>query len=411
MTIVVHKYGGSSVATPEKLGSIADRVVDARRNGTSPVVVVSAMGGTTDKLLSLAQEVSPNTHRRELDMILTAGERISMALLAMAINDRGFQALSLTGSQAGIITTTDHNRARIIEVRPVRVHQALQAGQIVIVGGFAGVSTDKEVTTLGRGGSDTTAIALAAALDAASCDIFSDVDGVFSADPRVVSDAARIDRLASGEALEMGLRGARVLAPEAVDYARRHGVQLHARSSFETGPGTVITEAPSPGTGRAVAIAADPGVVPIKLSGPTDILLSLLDQLNAGVLVCRDLLLDCGTDKASAELRIDTRNTQDWQSVIAELSQQANRLGAHLQSFAELGTVTVIGEGIAEQASSWQIARSELQKLQLTPRRLSSNAWGISAEVPVARLDELTRAWHTAFPGLSSPPGEGLIDD
>ena len=206
MSIVVHKYGGSSVATPERLKSIADRIVEHHRAGLLPVVVVSAMGRTTDALLALTREVSEAPHRRELDMILTAGERISMALLAMAIGDRGLEAVSFTGSQAGIITTTDHNCARIIEVRPIRVLEAIDQGKVVIVGGFAGVSTDKEVTTLGRGGSDTTAIALAAALQAESCDIFSDVDGVYTADPKLVEQAERIDRLAAGEILELGLR-------------------------------------------------------------------------------------------------------------------------------------------------------------------------------------------------------------
>jgi aspartate kinase len=401
VTIVVHKYGGSSVATPDRLKAIAERVVDEKRKGLQPVVVVSAMGRTTDALLALVREVSDAQHRRELDMILTAGERISMALLAMAIGDQGCEAVSLTGSQAGIITTTDHNRARIIEVRPVRVHEALEQGRIVIVGGFAGVSTDKEVTTLGRGGSDTTAIALAAALQAETCDIFSDVDGIYSADPKVVDDARRIDRLAAGEALEMGLRGARVLAPEAVDYARRHSVTLHARSSFTAGSGTVITSAPQPGTGRAVAIAADDSVVPIRLEGSEQALSTLLDTLSGCPLVCRDICRTDDADISTCELRLDTRNTRDWQELVSELTQRAQAEGATLRAFADHGTVSVVGEGIAEQDRCWQIAREELQILGIRPRRLSSTAWGITAEIPRARLDEVVRAWHRAFPGLT----------
>lgn len=401
MTIVVHKYGGSSVATPERLQAIADRVVDERRKGLQPVVVVSAMGRTTDALLALTREVSEASHRRELDMILTAGERISMALLAMAIRDRGCEAVSLTGSQAGIITTTDHNRARIIEVRPVRVHEALEQGRIVIVGGFAGVSTDKEVTTLGRGGSDTTAIALAAALQAQSCDIFSDVDGVYSADPKVVDDARKIDRLAAGEALEMGLRGARVLAPEAVDYARRHGVTLHARSSFSEGSGTVITNEPSPGTGRAVAIAADDSVVPVRLEGSERALAILLDALDSSALVYRDICRSNETHVSVCELQLETRNTADWQVLLAEIEAISSAQGAVLQAFPDHGTVSVVGEGIAEQKPCWQIARRELQRLGVEPRRLSSTSWGITAEVPRSRLPEVVRAWHRAFPGLA----------
>jgi len=400
VTIVVHKYGGSSVATPDRLKAIAERVVDEKRQGHQPVVVVSAMGRTTDALLALVREVSDAQHRRELDMILTAGERISMALLAMAIGDQGCEAVSLTGSQAGIITTTDHNRARIIEVRPVRVHEALEQGRIVIVGGFAGVSTDKEVTTLGRGGSDTTAIALAAALQAETCDIFSDVDGVYSADPRVVDDARKIDQLAAGEALEMGLRGARVLAPEAVDYARRHGVTLHARSSFTDGSGTVITNAPKPGTGRAVAIAADDTVVPVRIQGSEQALSVLLDALDACPLVCRDICRTDDADDSTCELRLDTRNTADWQGLLNELSERAEATGATLRAFTDHGTVSVVGEGIAEQSRCWQIAREQLAILGVQPRRLSSTSWGITAEVPRERLEEIVRAWHQAFPGL-----------
>jgi len=402
VTIVVHKYGGSSVATPERLQAVADRIVEQRREGLLPVVVVSAMGRTTDALLALCREVSETPHRRELDMILTAGERISMALLAMAIGDRGFEAVSFTGSQAGIITTTDHNRARIIEVRPVRVHEAIQQGRIVIVGGFSGVSTDKEVTTLGRGGSDTTAIALAAALGAESCEIFSDVDGVYTADPQVVEGATLIDRLAAGEALEMGLRGARVLAPEAVDYARRHGVTLQARASFQEGAGTVITSAPHPGTGRAVAVCADPLALPVTLEGPAEAVSMLLASLDSLGLVARDIDL-CNQSSASrCELCLDTRNTPNLEAAVASLAASAEAAGVQLRSYPEHGTATVVGEGIAEQGRCWQIAEQELSALGVAVRRISGSPWGITAEVPRSRLDEVVRAWHSAFPGLNA---------
>ena len=404
MTIIVHKYGGSSVATPERLQVIAKRVVQEKQRGLQPVVVVSAMGRTTDALLGLAREISDKPHRRELDMILTAGERISMALLAMAIGDLGCKAVSLTGSQAGIITTTDHNHARIIEVRPLRVHEALERGQIVIVGGFAGVSTDKEVTTLGRGGSDTTAIALAAALEARECDIFSDVDGIYSADPRVVDEARRIDQLACGEALEMGLRGARVLAPEAVDYARRHGVTLHARSSFTAGSGTVITNAPRPGTGRAVAVAANESVVPVRIEGPAAAVSAVLDALDLSALSCSDFCQQNDDELSSCELRLDTQNTADWQSRLDELKTLATAHGGALHAFPEHGTVSVVGEGIAEQGPCWRIARQQLQQLSITPRRLSSTAWSITAEIPRSRISDVVRAWHGAFPGLTNSP-------
>ena len=400
MAIVVQKYGGSSVATPERLCAVADRIVAARQAGDLPVVVVSAMGKTTDGLVALASEVSPHSHRREMDMILTAGERISMALLAMAVRDRGCDAISLTGSQAGIITNTDHNQARIIEVRPVRVHEALEAGQVVIVGGFAGVSTAKEVTTLGRGGSDTTAIALAAALDAASCDIFSDVEGIYTADPRVVSDAKLIDQVSHGEILEMGVRGARVLAPEAIDYARRHGIVVHARSSFSEGRGTVVTEAPRPGVGRAVGVAGDREALPSTFRGSAATLSFLLGRLETLGLTWKDLRVAGADESQTAELVLDTRNTPDAEGLLSRLVEELPE-GAELSWRPEMATVTVVGEGLAERRACWEIARSSLADAGVRPHSVVGSAWGITAEVPREKLDSVIRNWHDAFPGLS----------
>jgi aspartate kinase len=240
MTLVVQKYGGTSVAGPERIRRVADRVVSAAAAGTQVCVVVSAMGNTTDELLELASEVSASPHPRERDMLLTAGERISMALLSMAINDLGREAVSFTGSQAGIVTDTAHGRARIVAMRSDRVRDALDAGRIVIVAGFQGVSTTFDVTTLGRGGSDTTAVALAAALGADVGEIYTDVDGVFTADPRLVPGARKLDTLTYEEMLDLAACGARVLMLRSVEYARNHGVPLHVRSSFSDAEGTRI---------------------------------------------------------------------------------------------------------------------------------------------------------------------------
>ena len=245
MSLVVQKYGGSSVGDAEKIKRVAQRIVDARRDGHDVVVVVSAMGDSTDELLDLAQQVSPLPPPRELDMLLTAGERISMALLAMAIANLGFEARSFTGSQAGVITDSSHGRARIIDVTPGRIRTALDAGYIAIVAGFQGVSQDtKDITTLGRGGSDTTAVALAAALDAEVCEIYTDVDGVYSADPRIVPTARRLDRISYEEMLEMAASGAKVLMLRCVEYARRYGVRVHVRSSFSERTGTWVVAVP-----------------------------------------------------------------------------------------------------------------------------------------------------------------------
>ena len=241
MGLVVQKYGGSSVANPERIKRVAERIVATRRAGNDVVVVVSAMGDTTDDLLDMAQQVSPVADGRELDMLLTAGERISMALLAMAVNALGYTAQSFTGSQAGVLTTAAHGRARIIDVTPGRIQASVAGGNVAIVAGFQGVSQDtKDITTLGRGGSDTTAVALAAALKADVCEIYSDVDGVFTADPRIVPNARRLDTITYEEMLEMAACGAKILMLRCVEYGRRYQVPIHVRSSFSTKPGTIV---------------------------------------------------------------------------------------------------------------------------------------------------------------------------
>jgi aspartate kinase len=241
--LVVQKYGGSSVADAEGIKRVAKRIVDTRKAGHDVVVAVSAMGDTTDELVDLAQQVTPLPPGRELDMLLTAGERISMALLAMAIANLGHQARSYTGSQAGVITDSTHGKARIIDVTPGRIRSALDEGAVVIVAGFQGVSQDtKEITTLGRGGTDTTAVALAAALGAEVCEIYTDVDGVFTADPRIVPSARRLPRISYEEMLEMAACGAKVLHLRCVEYARRYGIPVHVRSSFSQRDGTRVTD-------------------------------------------------------------------------------------------------------------------------------------------------------------------------
>ena len=243
MGLIVQKYGGSSVADAEGMKRVAARIVASKRDGNQVVVVVSAMGDTTDELIDLANQITPIPTGRELDMLLTAGERISMALLAMAISNLGHEARSFTGSQAGVITDSAHGRARIIDVTPGRIQEALEEGAIAIVAGFQGISQDtKDVTTLGRGGSDTTAVALAAALDADVCEIYTDVDGVFSADPRVVPAARKLKTVTYDEMLELAASGAKVLHLRCVEYARRYDLPIHVRSSFTTNEGTWVVK-------------------------------------------------------------------------------------------------------------------------------------------------------------------------
>ena len=242
MPIVVQKYGGTSVGDTDRISSVADRIVRAREQGQDVVAVVSAMGETTDDLLEKASDITPLPEPRELDMLLTAGERIAMSLLAIAVNARGCKAASYTGSQAGIITDTQHGKARIVEIRPQRIKQSLDAGNVVILAGFQGLSTDYDITTLGRGGSDTTAVAMAAALGADVCEIYTDVDGVFTADPRTHPEARKIDHISYEEMLELAAAGARVLQLRCVEYARRHGVKIHVRNAQGDQPGTWVDE-------------------------------------------------------------------------------------------------------------------------------------------------------------------------
>ncbi|MFD8456951.1 aspartate kinase [Streptomyces antimycoticus] len=251
MGLVVQKYGGSSVSDAEGIKRVAKRIVEAKKNGHQVVVVVSAMGDTTDELIDLAEQVSPIPTGREFDMLLTAGERISMALLAMAIKNLGHEALSFTGSQAGVITDAVHNKARIIDVTPGRIRDALELGAVAIVAGFQGVSQkSKDITTLGRGGSDTTAVALAAALDAEVCEIYTDVDGVFTADPRVVKKARKINEIPYEDMLEFAASGSKVLHLRCVEYARRYNIPIHVRSSFSGHQGTWVRNRPEAGEGE-----------------------------------------------------------------------------------------------------------------------------------------------------------------
>src|SRR3954462_1552398 len=242
MALVVQKFGGTSVADPDRIRAVADHVARTRREGDDVVVVVSAMGKSTDELVRLAHAVADRPDGRELDMLLTAGERISMALVTMAVEALGVPAMSFTGSQAGIVTDTEHNRAKIIEVKGDRIREALAAGNVAIVAGFQGVSTDREVTTMGRGASDLTAVALAAALGAEVCEIYTDVEGVYTADPRIVPLARKLARVSFDEMLEMAATGGRVLALRSVEFARNHRVKVHVRSSFTWAPGTWVAE-------------------------------------------------------------------------------------------------------------------------------------------------------------------------
>jgi aspartate kinase len=382
MATVVQKYGGSSVADVEKMRKVAAKVAAARRAGSDVCVVVSAMGHTTDELLALAKQVSPAPPRRELDMLLSAGERISMALLSMALHDLGVDAISFTGSQSGIITTDAHAAARIVEVRPFRVKEELARGKVVIVAGFQGVSTKKEVTTLGRGGSDTTAVALAAALDA-DCEIYSDVAGVFTADPRVVPSARRLDALSYDEMQELAQAGAKVLNAQAVEFAKEKGIAIHARSTFGGTEETVVRGGTHPERIAGVATQKELAL----LCFPAEALRAVLERLESRGAVAAEI----ASPGARAGLVLALENVHDW-----PLLAEALRAGVPGVEIADegLGAISVVGTGLSAAHRVLREVTDVLASLDAPPRALFTSALRVTAYCAARALPEAARALH-----------------
>jgi len=390
--IVVQKYGGSSVADPKRMGEVADRVAQTRASGKDVVVVVSAMGDTTDDLLALSRTVTDSPPRRELDMLLSAGERISMALLSMALNARNVAAVSFTGSQSGIITNDAHTNARILEVRPYRVQDELSRGKVVIVAGYQGVSYKKDVTTLGRGGSDTTAVALAAALGAEACEIYSDVAGVYSADPRVVPDAVRLAELSYDEMQELARCGARVLNAQAVEFARDRDIVLYARAaSGETGETVIRRSTSRPGAG-AVGVAGETGLV--LLQAPDGLTFSRL----IAALVARDIPTKETLTNSSGEgaVLLSLENVHDFAALERALRQE---VGDRLSLRAGLGAVSVVGTSVGASPRALGRALAVLSAAGLAAVAASATGARLSVLVEGDVIAEATRLLHAAFVG------------
>jgi len=400
MAIVVQKYGGSSVADVRKLRQVAERVMRTKRLGHDVVVVVSAMGDTTDDLLAMAKEVSPNPDRRELDMLLSAGERISMSLLSMAIRELGGDAISFTGSQSGIITNDRHVDARIIEVRPFRVADELSRGKVVVVAGYQGVSYKKEVTTLGRGGSDTTAVAMAAALDAEYCEICSDVDGVYSADPHVVPAAGRIGTLSYEETQEMAESGAKVLNAQAVEFAKERGIAIYARATGGALPGTdpaadgtVVRRHPPRMPGTVVGIASERDLLVLEAEAPADEVLALLDER---AVAGKQLHAASG----ACHLVISRENLHDEPRVREALRQ---RFGHRARLIDGLGAVSAIGAGINATYANVRAGSTVLRDLGVADPRVATSSFRITWMIPRDRLDAAVRGLHQRFVEAAPP--------
>jgi len=398
----VMKFGGSSVADAGRIKAAAKRIVDRRAAGDEVVAVLSARGDTTDELLEMAEEISSAPDPREMDMLLSTGERISCALCAMAIRDLGYEAISLTGSQAGIVTDTSHTRARIVNVRADRIREALDEGQIVLVAGFQGVSIERDVTTLGRGGSDTTAVAVAAALDAEVCEIYTDVAGVFSADPRIVPDARKLSTVSFEEMLEMASSGAKVLQLRSVEYARTHGVRIHCRSSFDEGDGTIVVgEEDSMENPLITAVTHSVDEARITLIGVPDspgVAGAVFGALaDAGVNV--DMIIqnepESEGSKADMSFTVASEDLRDARSVLEGILE-----GQGIERIAwdeKMGKVSVVGAGMRSNPGVAATVFRTLGEQGINIEMISTSPIKISCVVSADRVADAVRTLHAAF--------------
>ncbi|MDQ4041331.1 MAG: aspartate kinase [Actinomycetota bacterium] len=398
---VVMKFGGTSVADADRLKRAARRIVEKREQGNRVVAVLSARGATTDELTEMALEVSPDPDPREMDMLLSTGERISCALCAMAINDLGHRAISLTGSQAGIVTDTSHTKARIIDVRADRIKRALEEDRIVLVAGFQGVSTAADVTTLGRGGSDTTAVAVAAAVSAEMCEIYTDVPGVFSADPRIVPDARKLAIVSFEEMLEMAASGARVLQLRSVEYARNHGVRIHCRSSFEDGPGTVVlSEAETMEQPLITAVTHSTAEARITLLGVPDrpgiagrIFSALAD---AHVLVDMIVQNEPVSENAQAEISF-TVPRADVRAARGVLDGLVGDMFDAVAEDPEMGVVSIVGAGMKSHPGVAAKVFAVLGDEGINIEMISTSPIKISCVIRGVEVERAVRSLHEAF--------------
>ncbi|MEY4045075.1 MAG: aspartokinase [Actinomycetota bacterium] len=408
MALVVQKYGGTSVADPDRIKAVADHVAFTRNHGNDVVVVVSAMGKSTDNLISLANAVSSVQPGREMDMLLTAGERISMSLLCIALAGIGVEAVSFTGSQVGIITDTVHTKAKILEVKGDRVRDALSSGKVVVVAGFQGVSTDSEVTTLGRGGSDTTAVALAAALGADVCEIYTDVTGVFTADPRIVPQARKLARLQFDEMLEMAGVGSKVLALRSVEFARNHNVPIHVRSSFTWEHGTWVADEASEGgpsmedpiISGVVQDASESKVTVIAVPDRPGISAALFENLaNANInvdMIVQNTSKDGLTDISFTVPKADMRTAED---IVARV---AGEIGAQAVTHdADIAKVSLVGAGMKTSPGIAARMFRVLADNNVNIHMISTSTIRVSVVIALADMETAVRALHTAF-GLDS---------
>lgn len=404
MTLIVQKYGGTSVADPDRMRAVADHVAYTRRHGADVVVVVSAMGKSTDNLLKLANDVSTVHPGREMDMLLTTGERVSMSLLCMALAERGIEAMSFTGSQVGIITDSAHGKAKILEVKGDRLREALHEGRVCVVAGFQGVSTDREITTLGRGGSDTTAVALAAALDADACEIYTDVTGVFSADPRIVPQAHKLARINFDEMLEMAGAGSKVLALRSVEFARNHNVPLHVRSSFTWEHGTWVTsEEPSMEDPIISGVVTDASEAKLTVLGVPDrpgISATLFEPL-ADANVNVDMIVQNTSTEGTTDISftVPSADLKVADEIVSRVASEMSAAGVTQDS--EIAKVSLVGAGMKTSPGIAARMFRCLAEAAVNIEMISTSTIRISVVIAAGDLETAARSLHTEF-GLDS---------
>ncbi len=404
MALIVQKYGGTSVADPERIRAVADHVAFTKRHGARVVVVVSAMGKSTDNLIKLANDVSSIQPGREMDMLLTTGERVSMSLLCMALADRGVEAMSFTGSQVGIITDTAHGKAKILEVRGDRLREALDEDRVCVVAGFQGVSTAKEITTLGRGGSDTTAVAIAAALGADACEIYTDVTGVFSADPRIVPQAHKLAHINFDEMLEMAGAGSKVLALRSVEFARNHHVPLHVRSSFTWEPGTWVTsEEPSMEDPIISGVVTDSSEAKVTVLGVPDrpgISAALFESLAAANVNVDMIVQNTSTEgRTDISFTVPIADMKVAEGIVAEVADQMQASGVTHDN--DIAKVSLVGAGMKTSPGVAAAMFRTLADNEVNIQMISTSTIRISVVIASTDLEKAARCLHTAF-GLDS---------
>lgn len=418
MGIVVQKYGGSSLADAEAIKRVARRIVESKREGHDVVVAVSAMGDSTDELLELASGVSPLPPAREMDMLLTAGERISMALVAMAISDMGYTAQSFTGSQAGVITDSAHGKAKIIDVTPGRISTSLAEGHVVIVAGFQGVSQDtKEITTLGRGGTDTTAVALAAALGADACEIYTDVDGVFTADPRIVPAARKIDSISYEEMLEMAANGSKILHLRCVEYGRRYNIPIHVRSSFSDKEGTWVVADPTEGNNTMeqaiiAGVAHDRSEAKITVLGVPDQpgraarIFEVLAEAGINIDMIVQNVSESSTNRTDISF---TLPQPDGQTAMTSLSKVQDEIGFDgLLYDDKVGKVSLVGAGMRTHPGITAKFFTCLADADVNINMISTSEIRLSVVVGEDQVERAVQATHSAF-GLDADEVEAVV--